>query len=248
VSFERPSGPDSRPTPDDVRRFYDELTDSRMLAYLERPNQRIQRAIERVLGYVDAETVALEIGCGVGLVTDAVAHVAKDGGVWACDISENAVRHARERVRAQNVRFLVCDAVHEFERLRSWLRRPVQLVMMIDVIEHIPLEEHALLLRNLCTLLDAAGTIVLTYPAPDFQRRQRERDPATLQLVDEIVELKHVERLAAANGLAVEHYSIEQIWSEDYAHCVLTASGESRRHVGRSRRAGRPSARAARSS
>jgi trans-aconitate 2-methyltransferase len=222
--LESPGEPETKPTPADVRRFYDQLTESRMLAYLEKPNKRIARAIERVLDYTSPETTALEIGCGVGLVADAVAQVATAGTVWACDISRVAVSHARERVRAPNVLFLVCDAVHEFDRLKEWVGRSVQLVALIDVIEHIPLDEHSAFLRNLGSLLDRPGTIVLTYPAPDFQRERRERGSEDFQLVDEIVELEHVERLADENALAIEHYSVVEIWKEQYAHCVLTTS------------------------
>jgi len=97
----------------------------------------------------------------------------------------------------------------------------VQLIVMVNVIEHIPLDEHSALMSKLCSLLED-GTIVLTYPAPDLQRERRERKADDLQLVDEIVELEHVERLASANALAIEHYSLLDIWNEQYAHCVLT--------------------------
>jgi trans-aconitate 2-methyltransferase len=195
-----------------------------MLTYLEKPNKRIESAIERVLGYTRTETTALEIGCGVGLVAEAIARAATAGTVWACDISENAVRHARERVQAPNVHFLVCDVINEFHLLRSWVGRPVDLVAMVDVIEHIPLDAHLALIQNLCSLFDGPGTIVLTYPAPDFQRERRERGADDFQPIDEIVELEHVERIATATGLAIAHYSIHEIWNEQYAHCVLTRS------------------------
>ena len=219
---QHPGDQPTRPTPAEVSRFYDELTESRMLGYLEKPNKRIAEASERVLEHTGPETTALEIGCGIGLVAEAIAQVAISGTVWAADISENAIRHARKRVDLPNVRFLVCDAVHEFDRLREWVGGPVDLVAMIDVVEHIPLDLHPSLMENLCSLFEKSGTIVLTYPAPDFQRERRERGADDFQPIDEIVELNHVERVARETGLAIEHYSVLDIWNEQYAHCVLT--------------------------
>src|SRR5437773_924217 len=103
-----------RPAPVDsesVRAFYDEFADSRMLQYLSEENPRIEKAIARILPYVGMNSIVLEIGCGIGLVTERIAAKATKGSIWACDISERNISYARQRVRLPNVQFRRYDAL-----------------------------------------------------------------------------------------------------------------------------------------
>ncbi len=54
------------------------------------------------------KNLVLEIGCGTGLFTQELA--ATDNSIVAIDISEALIRKARERVRAQNTKFVVGNA------------------------------------------------------------------------------------------------------------------------------------------
>ena len=58
--------------PESIRAFYDEFSDSRMQPYLHEKNFRIEKAIDRILPFVEIENTVLEIGCGLGLVTERV--------------------------------------------------------------------------------------------------------------------------------------------------------------------------------
>ncbi|MEO7685212.1 MAG: class I SAM-dependent methyltransferase [Gemmatimonadaceae bacterium] len=208
-----------------VRIFYDGFSDRRMAQYEEQPNLRIERALARILPLVGSETRVLEIGCGIGLITERIAAKAAAGFVWGCDISGRSIARAEERVTAPNVAFRVCDVVREFDELRSWIDGRLTLVVMADVLEHLPQSSHATLFRNLREMLDDEASIALTFPSPNYQQFLREKNPEELQIIDEVIELKHVLDVASATGFGVKHYSEEDVWlTNQYVHCVLQTS------------------------
>jgi trans-aconitate 2-methyltransferase len=208
-----------------VREFYDEFSVSRMQRYLQKGNLRIERAIKRILPFVASDSTVLEIGCGIGLVTERLAQAVPAGAVWSYDISEKNIQQARERVHASNVNFRRGDILHDFDDVRAWIPVPVQLVVMVDVIEHLPLATHSALLHNLGTIMRTDGSVILTFPSPDYQRHLRETSPQKLQIIDEIVELEHVLSIATRNGFRIRHFSLEDVWLRNqYVHCVLARS------------------------
>jgi len=215
--------PQSAPGPEKVRTFYDCFTSDRLQDYTRQKNPRIEMAVARILPLVDEASTVLEIGCGAGFVAERIAEVACRGSVWACDISENAIALARHRATALNAHFRAVDIVARFEDLKSWLPKPVDLAVLVDVIEHIPLAVHATFFRNLAEVLHPGSMVVLTFPSPDYQRHLREHRPDELQIIDEIIELPHLHQVATQNGFGVKHFSLEDVWlPNQYAHCILS--------------------------
>ncbi|MDB5876426.1 MAG: putative methyltransferase, partial [Ramlibacter sp.] len=156
-----------------VRAFYDEFSSSRMQSYLLETNLRIEKAIERVLPFVAADSRVLEIGCGLGLITERMAQVAVRGGIWACDLSEKNVESAKQRLCGENVHFRTADVLREFDELRAWIAQPVDLVVMVDVLEHLPIGTHPAVFRNLRSVMGERATLVITYPSPQYQQYLR---------------------------------------------------------------------------
>ena len=210
------------PNDDEVRAFYDRFSDERTKNYVERANPRIEKAIERILPLVGEDSAVLEIGCGAGLVAEQIARKAGRGSLWGCDISDKAIAIAKSRVKADNVHFRALDAAAQFAELKSWVPQRLDLVVMVDVIEHLPLESHAAFFRNLADILHSESAVVLTFPSPDYQRYLRDYNPAELQIIDESIELLHLHALAVENGLFVKDYALVDVWlPNQYVHCVL---------------------------
>ena len=213
------------PAPDSaaVRAFYNQFSAERSVNYTRNGNLRIDKAIARILPLVREDSQVLELGCGTGLVTEQIARVATQGFVSACDISDTAVALAHERCQTGNVQFRALDVLARFEDLNSWLPRPVDLVVMVDVFEHLPLSRHEKFFHNLAAIMSSPSTAVLTFPSADYQRYLREQRPEELQIIDEIIELPHLLEVATRNGFALKHFSLEDVWlPNQYAHCVLS--------------------------
>jgi|GEM_PF-7049330 len=218
----RPKPETPAPDPAAVRAFYNQFSAERSISYTRNGNLRIDKAIARILPLVREDSQVLEIGCGPGLVTEQIARVATRGFVSACDISDTAVALARERRAAGNVQFRALDVLARFEDLNAWLPKPVDLVVMVDVLEHLPVNRHEKFFRHLTGVMSSPSTAVLTFPSADYQRYLREHHPEELQIIDEIIELPHLLEVATANGFAIKHFSLEDVWlPNQYAHCVL---------------------------
>jgi len=216
------------PSPDSesVRAFYNRFSVERSVDYAKNGNPRIDKALARILPLVREDSRVLEIGCGAGLVTEQIARLTTRGSIWACDISDGAIALARDRCKTGNVQFRALDVAACFEDLNAWLPLPLDLVVMVDVLEHIPLNQHEALFRNLASVTNPEATVVLTFPSADYQRYLRQQHPEELQIIDEIIELPHLHEVTAANGFALKHFSLENVWlPNQYAHCVLTRGG-----------------------
>jgi trans-aconitate 2-methyltransferase len=215
-------GPSPVSGQDAVRTFYDHFFSAGGKDYAPHTNLRIEKAIRRILPLVRPDSVVLELGCGTGLIAEQIAALAHSGSVWACDISDHAIAVAKGRTKAPNLQFRVLDLATRFEEVISWLPKPVDLVVMVDVLEHLALSNHEIFFRQLARVLHDDSVVVLTFPSPEYQRHLRLHNPRELQIIDEIVELPHLHDVVTQNGFLIKEYSLEDVWlPNQYAHCIL---------------------------
>jgi SAM-dependent methyltransferase len=208
--------------PGAVRNFYNQFSEGRSRDYARNGNPRIDKAIARILPLVREDSHVLEIGCGGGFVAEQIARIAVKGFISGCDISDKAIVLARDRVKVANVQFRVLDVGKGFRELKEWLPEPVDLVVMVDVLEHLSLDQHEQFFCNLATIVRSNAVLVLTFPSPDYQRHLRNHHPEELQIIDEIIELPHLHKVAASNGFLIKHFSLEDVWlPNQYVHCIL---------------------------
>jgi 2-polyprenyl-3-methyl-5-hydroxy-6-metoxy-1,4-benzoquinol methylase len=101
----------------------------------------------------------LEVGCGMGNFSD---HLADRQFVVGIDIDENCV--ARWQTRFQDRKhyagFVMNAEASSFLDLR---RYSIDSVVCLNVLEHI--EQHELVLRQMCEILPSGGRVVLMVPA-----------------------------------------------------------------------------------
>jgi trans-aconitate 2-methyltransferase len=208
-----------------VREFYDAFRDSRMVRYRLKANLRIERAIERVSEYVHPGSRVLEIGCGIGIIAERLAAKLRDGQLWACDISPRNIEMARETVKSDKVAFFVADVSSGLSAVEEQLDGAVDVVVMIDVLEHLPRAIHPDLFTNLRRIMRQDSVVVLTYPSPQYQRYLREHEPRELQVIDEVIEVEELLCVAKAAGYSLRLFSLEDVWRRNqYVHCVFQSS------------------------
>jgi trans-aconitate 2-methyltransferase len=121
-----------------VREYYDDFLRSRMVNYRLYGNLRLDRAAERILPFVGRDSKVLDIGCGIGIVTSKVAARASRGHVWGIDLGRENMWYASRTIWNANLTFLEADVVSDFEVVRKQLPAKMDVVTMVDVIEHIP--------------------------------------------------------------------------------------------------------------
>jgi 2-polyprenyl-3-methyl-5-hydroxy-6-metoxy-1,4-benzoquinol methylase len=218
---EEPAGPDT-PNSDQIRAYYDHFLRERMVNYRLFDNARIDRAVQRVIPLLRPADRVLEVGCGIGIVSERVASHVPEGEVIGTDLSPENIWYATRTIRLPNVSFLTCDAQMDFEEVRTLFSGPPDVILMIDVIEHIPESERPELLRRLRSLQGENGTLVLTYPSPQYQRHLMAVDRDKLQVTDFVIELHVLVDEAAAAGYSLRHYSLEDVWmANQYCHVIF---------------------------
>jgi len=94
---------------------------------------------------------ALDVGCGTGRVTRMLAARAKQ--VTGIDISAEMLRVARQRTRARNVEYRVCDLVEAADELGAF-----DCVVSVAAFHHLPIDAGAAAIKR---TVAAGGTLVL---------------------------------------------------------------------------------------
>ena len=199
---------------DEVRSFYDDFA-SRQIE--QGVNLRHHKIMEWLLrsGLRDGIRV-LEIGCGVGTQTALIAGSIPNGKLIANDISPKSVEHARERLAGRNnVEFITGNIVQ--------LEIPGQfdLIVLPDVLEHIPVDEHGSLFLKIGRLLKPDGQVVIHIPAPQYLEWNIEHRPELLQVIDQPLHLERLLPHVASAGLYLqfaEHYGL---WTDGPDAAVL---------------------------
>lgn len=116
-------------------------------------------AAERLAPYLGADTIALDLGCGIGRVA---LHVApRCRLLWAVDASPLMLRYARRRLSAHpGVVYARCrdTAVPDVPTAS------VDLVYSLLTLQHVEREDAFLLLQEVRRMLRPDGTAYLTFP------------------------------------------------------------------------------------
>ena len=143
-----------------VKQFYDEFLSKRMVSYKIRgPNGKLRAAIELVKPLVKSGTVIADIGCGIGIVSEAMAKQSQDCHVYGIDISAANIEYARRTCSESNLTFISASVTDQFEKLEQVAKKPFELITLIDVIEHVPEDDRTKLFSDLASI---SGPILLS--------------------------------------------------------------------------------------
>lgn len=201
---------------DAISSFYDAHSAKMLRDYVD-GNIRVSAAIDLVIATLKGRRGRLlDIGCGIGISSNAFLKSLPGFEVLGIDISPRSIEIANRLFADPRVAFAVSDM--------STLPAggPFDAIAMIDVYEHFPRNEWPRLNATLSQCLAPDGVLILTTPSPFHQRYLEQHNPAGLQIVDETVELADIVNLAEALNGTVTHYRLEDCWrSNQYLHVVI---------------------------
>lgn len=199
----------------DVIGFYD--------AFVE--EQRRNGINERILGLfrklkkagLNSTSVVLELGCGIGTMTGLIASVVKKGTVQAVDISPDSIAYAGRHVDRANVTFHAQDVVGFMPTGPE-----PDFVLLFDIIEHIPMAEHARLFQDIASYSGPATRVLVHIPSPGHVEYDRSHRPEVLQVIDQPLHATHLVEVITASGLEIIHFETYGIWMQnDYQYLIL---------------------------
>lgn len=99
----------------------------------------------------------LEIGCGYGRYTKFISEQGF-ASVYGIDISEEQINYAKHKIGLSNVE--LADAVEYLERQP----KKFDVVLLMDVMEHLELDYSILLLQNIYRSLSPKGRLIIQVP------------------------------------------------------------------------------------
>jgi trans-aconitate 2-methyltransferase len=203
----------------DVSEFYDEFVDRQTRVGVNRRHEAIVGWLRR-FGLRPDDRV-LELGCGVGTVTQLLLEELPRGSVLGVDLSPRSIATAQERLAGfENVRLIAADVVS------ADVDGQFDVVVLPDVIEHIPLELHDALLARVAAWVRPDGFVLLHYPNPHHLEWCHANHPERLQIIDQPVHADVLLANAYRHGLYLSYYERYSIWLRegDYIVAVLRPS------------------------
>ena len=132
-------------------------------------NDVYKRKVETIMSRVSASDAVLDIGCGDGAYAAFIAK--KCSSVVGVDADYDAIRLAKAKVQClgiKNCKFIQ-SAISKVSFRRAGVRRPLDVIYSMDVIEHLPDPEE--LLKTAIRLINTNGLIIIGTPlfiSPDL--------------------------------------------------------------------------------
>jgi trans-aconitate 2-methyltransferase len=196
-----------------VAKYYDGFSDRQQRAGINLRHKSVLNWL-KAFGLKSSDRL-LEIGCGIGTVTELLCETLSEGQVVANDLSEKSIEIAKKNLsRFHNVTCFAGDF------LESTVKGTFDVVLLPDVIEHIPIDQHAELFKRIASVLKPEGMVVIHIPDPYFLawRHTQESQKNSLQIIDQSIYTDELVKAVYPAGLYIEHlqsYSLH-VENNDY--------------------------------
>jgi cyclopropane fatty-acyl-phospholipid synthase-like methyltransferase len=127
----------------------------------------------------------LEIGCGIGTVSNLILKFITEGSFVGLDISPESINIAKNfNAFHKKSEFMVNDMSNFTHKTKF------DFVVFPDVLEHIPVEQHANIFETVSKLTAPDAVILINIPEPNYLNWVRENDPKKLQIIDQSLSMQ----------------------------------------------------------
>ena len=200
----------------EIREFYDDYVSKQKKKGINIRHRSILKQCKKAGLRTDSRV--LEIGCGIGTLTQLLGNFCKRGSVLGIDISPESITQARLwSSKMSHVSYAVSD-MSDFS-----VDKQFDFVIFPDVLEHIPTEQHANLFRVIEKHCHANTTICIHIPNPPYLRYFIKNQPEVLQIIDQPLDTSVLMQSLYAADFHVESirtYSLSTI-EHDYQFMVF---------------------------
>lgn len=205
----------------EVETFYNQFKEKQKVTGVNIRHRTIFKKL-RALGLKSNSNV-LEVGCGIGTVSGLIIKYINQGQFLGVDISETSIRYANEQFAAyKNASFVVND-MSEFSTDLKF-----DFVVLPDVLEHIPVQQHSNLFKVLAKLTTQDAVLLINIPEPNCLNWIRNTHPEKLQIIDQSLSMQDLLNNAYPHGFKLHQmyaYSL-QYTTADYATVVFKKNME----------------------
>ena len=153
----------------------------------------------------------------MGIFTKLLTKKVSSGIIEAVDLSEKSIAVAKAELKnRKNIHFDVADVVKYRPKNSGF-----DFITLMDVIEHIPLEQHEELFKNLAKIATDKTKIVINIPNPQYIGYARINHPETLQVIDQEVHLFPLMQHLEKHHLEIIFFEKYGIWEEEDYHFMV---------------------------
>jgi len=200
----------------EIKEYYDSLAGMKLNDYLY-GNPRVSAAWKLIVKYAPSRVSnVLDIGCGVGQTLHKLSKKWPDANFTGLDISGESIRIARTLFGAKNITFVEGQLTSEISKEKF------DLILMVDVYEHIDKQDRQDLHKNINKLLSDQGRIIFNIPTPRLLNYLTKYVPSAVQPVDEAVDNNVINNLINETGTEMILYVDKSIYRYgDYVQLVL---------------------------
>ncbi|MCX6233240.1 MAG: class I SAM-dependent methyltransferase [Bacteroidetes bacterium] len=165
----------------------------------------------------------LEVGCGIGTLTRLIHRYVSRGHVVAADISEKSIEMANKRFgNASRIEFLVTD-MQNFTYPEKF-----DFIVLPDVLEHIPIEQHRHLFGVLRAHMHDDSVIFINIPHSRFIEYFKENCPEKLQIIDQALQADLIVSSVCSNDLVLLRYNSYSLFHKenDYVELIIITNNK----------------------
>lgn len=161
-----------------IAEFYDSFAQNQKRTGINIRHRMIMKRLKA--SGLSSQSIVLEIGCGIGTLTSLLVKSCKH--LTAADISPESIAQAKNALqRFQNIELVVTDMMDFTSDVKY------DFIVLPDVLEHIPVEQHPMLFSKMKKLLHENGKICIHIPDPYALEYIREHNPELLQIIDQSI-------------------------------------------------------------
>lgn len=200
---------------EEIGKWYDDFAEQQVRTSVNLRHYRIMEFLIRA--GLRRDSKILEIGCGIGTLTGLLLKYARRGKVVAADISPGSVSIAAKRLsNRKNASFMVTD-MSDFKYPDNF-----DFIVLPDVLEHIPLEQHKSLFRILASHMHDSSVVLIHIPHPEALDFIRENSPDQLQIIDQSISAADLLENAYDAGLVLVSYISYPLFDRTNDYAVIT--------------------------
>jgi len=208
-------------TKETVVSYYDKHVRHKLNDYIK-GNPRIEYGWKTIKRFAPSNPGRiLEVGCGMGNISSRMRKYWPDARITGLDISTLSIHIAQK---------LFADSKLDFKEsilAPSTFDEQFDLIVFMDVYEHIAVADRTDVHAALAKILRNKGRIILTVPTPHNLKWSLINKPETMQPVDEHISYEVIGKLAADTCTEVILYQSIDVWNVgDYAHVVLEKNND----------------------
>lgn len=200
----------------EIKSYYDNYIDHQKKIGIS-IRQRIIAQNVKKLG-INKNANILEIGCGIGTVSRLLIKMIPYGNFVGCDISPKSIELAKNINNYNNAEFIITDMSDFNHHLKF------DMVVYPDVLEHIPIDQHYNLFKNVANVCSSSATWYINIPEPYSLNFVRRHNPELLQIIDQSLSMQDLLNNVYPHGFVVKSivpYAIHMS-SPNYLKIIFT--------------------------